>query len=73
MKLGVSLRSNAMKTLLSIFALTIALAFIPAFKILTFTTPAFAGMDDIKNAKTEGDCLLAGGTWDEKTKTCSKY
>ena len=58
-----------MKTLLSIFALTVALAFTGP----TFTAPAFAGMDDIKNAKTEGDCLLAGGTWDDKTKTCSKY
>jgi len=63
-----------MKTLLSIFALTVALAFTgSAFKVPTFTTPAFAGMDDIKNAKTEGDCLLAGGTWDDETKTCSKY
>jgi len=63
-----------MKTLLSIFALTVALAFTgSAFKVPTYTAPAFAGMDDIKNAKTEGDCLLAGGTWDDETKTCSKY
>jgi hypothetical protein len=60
---------NAMKTLLSILALILALAFTGR----TFTGPAFAGMDDIKNAKTEGDCMLAGGTWNDKTKTCSKY
>jgi hypothetical protein len=60
---------DAMKALLSILALILALAFTGR----TFTAPAFAGMDDIKNAKTEGDCMLAGGTWDEDTKTCSKY
>ena len=60
---------DAMKALLSILALILALAFTGR----TFTTPAFAGMDDIKNAKTEGDCMLAGGTWNDKTKTCSKY
>jgi hypothetical protein len=55
-----------MKTLLSIFALTLALAFIgPAF-----TSPAFAG--DAKDAKTESDCMMAGGTWDDTTKTCAK-
>ena len=55
-----------MKTLLSIFALTLALAFIgPAF-----TGLAFAG--DAKDAKTESDCMMAGGTWDDTTKTCAK-
>ena len=55
-----------MKTFLSIFALTLALAFIgPAF-----TRPAFAG--DPKDAKTESDCMMAGGTWDDTTKTCAK-
>ena len=58
-----------MKTFLSVLALILALAFTGR----TFTAPAFAGMDDIKNAKTEGDCILAGGTWNDKTKTCSKY
>ena len=60
---------DAMKALLSILALILALVFTGR----TFTAPAFAGMDDIKNAKTEGDCILAGGTWNDKTKTCSKY
>ena len=60
---------DTMKALLSILALILTLAFTGR----TLTAPAFAGMDDIKNAKTEGDCMLAGGTWDEDTKTCSKY
>jgi hypothetical protein len=47
-----------MKTFISIFAMTLALA---------FTAPAFAG-------DTEADCQKAGGTWDAKTKTCTnKY
>ena len=46
-----------MKTLLSIFALTLALA---------FTGPAFAG--DVTAAKTEADCVKAGGTWNATTK-----
>ena len=67
---------NAMKTLLSIFALTLAITFTgsaftgPAFKVLTFIGPAFAG--DVKDAKTEGDCIMANGTWDDKTKKCTK-
>jgi hypothetical protein len=40
-----------MKTLISIFAVTLA---------LTFTGPAFAGA---ATAKTEADCVKAGGTW----------
>ena len=55
-----------MKVLLSISALILALAFTgPAF-----TGPAFAG--DAKNAKTESDCLMAGGTWHDRSKTCTK-
>jgi hypothetical protein len=50
-----------MKTLLSIFALTLALA---------FTGPAFAG--DVTAAKTEADCAKAGGTWNATTNMCEK-
>jgi hypothetical protein len=49
-----------MKTLISIFAVTLALA---------FTGPAFAGA---AAAKTEADCVKAGGTWDATTKTCAE-
>ena len=65
-----------MKTLLLIFALTLALAFTgrafigPAFIGPAFIGPAFA--QDWKKAKTEGDCIMANGTWDDKTKTCKK-
>jgi hypothetical protein len=51
-----------MKTLLSIFALTLALA---------FTGPAFAG--DVTAAKTEADCAKAGGTWNATTKMCDRF
>jgi hypothetical protein len=50
-----------MKTLLSIFALTLALA---------FTGPAFAG--DVTAAKSEADCAKAGGTWNATTKMCEE-
>jgi hypothetical protein len=50
-----------MKTLLSIFALTLAFA---------FTGPAFAG--DVTAAKTEADCTKAGGTWNATTKMCEE-
>ena len=50
-----------MKTLLSIFAVTLALA---------FTGPAFAG--DVTAAKTEADCAKAGGTWNATTKLCEE-
>jgi len=50
-----------MKTLISILAMTLALA---------FTGPAFAG--DVKAAKTEADCTKAGGTWDAATNTCAE-
>ena len=49
-----------MKTLISIFAVTLALA---------FTGPAFAGA---AAAKTEADCVKAGGTWDAATNTCAE-
>ena len=50
-----------MKTLVSTFALALALA---------FTGPAFAG--DVTKAKTEADCQKAGGTWDAATNLCSE-
>ena len=50
-----------MKTLLSIFALTLALA---------FTGPVFAG--DVTAAKTEADCTKAGGVWDTAKNACSE-
>ena len=50
-----------MKTLISIFAVTLALA---------FTGPAFAGM--AKTAKTQSDCRMADGHWDKMTKTCKE-
>jgi hypothetical protein len=50
-----------MKTVTSIFALALALA---------FTGPAFAG--DVTTAKTEADCTTAGGTWDAEANTCSE-
>ena len=49
-----------MKTLISIFAVALALA---------FTVPAFA--QDVKTAKTAADCAKAGGVWDAATNTCS--
>jgi hypothetical protein len=56
-----------MKTLLLISALILALAFTGR----AFIGPAFAA-DPWKKAKTEGDCIMANGTWDDKTKTCKK-
>ena len=50
-----------MKTLVSIFALALALA---------FTGPAFAG--DVTTAKTQADCEKAGGAWDAATYKCSE-
>jgi hypothetical protein len=49
-----------MKSLISILAVTLALA---------FTGPAFA--QDVKTAKTAADCAKAGGKWDAATNTCS--
>ena len=50
-----------MKTFISIFAVILALA---------FTGSAFAG--DVKNAKSEQDCVRDGGTWNDMSKTCTK-
>jgi len=50
-----------MKTFISIFAVTLALA---------FTGPASAG--DVTAAKTYADCVKAGGMWDAKTNTCAE-
>ena len=50
-----------MKTLVSVFALAIALA---------FTAPAFAG--DVTAAKNEADCAKAGGVWDAAKSACSE-
>jgi hypothetical protein len=50
-----------MKTLVSTFALALALA---------FTGPAFAG--DVTTAKTQADCDKAGGMWDAATNKCSE-
>ena len=49
-----------MKILISTLAMAVALA---------FTGPAFAGA---AAAKTEADCVKAGGTWDATTKTCAE-
>jgi len=50
-----------MKSLISMLALAVALA---------FTGPAFAG--DVTTAKNQADCEKAGGAWDEATSTCSE-
>jgi len=50
-----------MKTLISIFAVALALA---------FTGPAFA--QDVKTAKTAADCAKADGMWDAATSTCAE-
>jgi hypothetical protein len=50
-----------MKTLVSVFAVALALA---------FTGPAFAA-GDVTKAKTAAECAKAGGMWDAKTNTCS--
>ena len=52
---------NAMRSLISIFALALALGVIG---------PAFAG--DVTKAKTEADCQKAGGMWDAKTSVCTE-
>ncbi len=53
-------RSLSMKTLISTFALALALA---------FTGPAFAG--DVTTAKNQADCEKAGGMWDAQALKCS--
>ena len=52
---------NLMKTLVSMVALALAIA---------FTGPAFAG--DVTTAKTQADCDKAGGVWDAATSKCSE-
>ena len=53
---------NVMKTFISLFAVTLALA---------FTVPALGGE---KAKEFEAQCQKDGGTWDAKTKHCSgKY
>jgi len=52
---------NVMKTLVSMFALALALA---------FTGPAFAG--DVTKATNAADCEKAGGMWDASTNKCSE-
>ena len=49
-----------MKTLISMLAVTLALA---------FSGPAFAG--DVTTAKTAADCAKAGGIWNAATNTCT--
>jgi hypothetical protein len=50
-----------MKTLVSTFALALALA---------FTSPAFA--EDVTKATDKASCDKAGGMWDDANKKCSK-
>jgi hypothetical protein len=49
---------SVMKSLISILAITLAVA---------FTGPTFAG-----GAKTKAECEKAGGTWDAQTYKCSE-
>jgi hypothetical protein len=49
-----------MKTLVSAFALALALAFMG---------PAFAG--DVTKATDKASCDKAGGTWDDAAKKCN--
>jgi hypothetical protein len=50
-----------MKTLVSMLALALALA---------FTGPAFAG--DVTKATNKADCEKAGGMWDATANKCSQ-
>ena len=50
-----------MKTLMSMLALAVALA---------FTGPAFAG--DVTAATTQADCEKAGGLWETAASKCAK-
>jgi hypothetical protein len=50
-----------MKTLVSMFALAVALA---------FAGPAFAG--DVTKATDKASCDKAGGVWDATAKKCSE-
>jgi hypothetical protein len=57
-----SKRENAMKTLISMLALALALG---------FSGPAFA-QDDVTKATDKASCDKAGGVWDDTAKKCSK-
>jgi hypothetical protein len=50
-----------MKTLISTFALALALGFVG---------PALAG--DVSKASNAADCEKAGGTWDANTSKCTE-
>jgi hypothetical protein len=50
-----------MKTLISMLAMALALA---------FAGPSFA--QDVTTAKTAADCAKAGGVWDAATNTCAE-
>ena len=50
-----------MKTLMSMLALAVALA---------FAVPAFAG--DVTTATNQADCEKAGGMWDASSNKCSE-
>ena len=52
---------NVMKTLISMLAVGLALA---------FAGPAFA--QNVKTAKDAQNCANAGGVWDNATQTCSQ-
>jgi hypothetical protein len=52
---------KVMKTLISMFAVALALA---------FTGPVFAG--DVTTAKTPADCAKAGGIWNVARNACEK-
>lgn len=54
-------RSKWMKTLISTFALALALG---------FAGPALAG--DVSSKTTQADCEKAGGMWDAATSKCSE-
>jgi hypothetical protein len=51
-----------MRTVISVLALALALA---------FSGPAFA-QDDVTKATDKASCDKAGGVWDDATKKCSK-
>jgi hypothetical protein len=55
------MEDNAMKALVSMVAVAVALA---------VTGPAFAG--DVTTAKTQADCEKAGGAWDAAASKCSE-
>ena len=52
---------NAMKTLVSVLAVAVAVA---------FTGPTFAA-GDVTKAKTAAECAKAGGIWSAATNTCT--